>query len=125
MDCIICTSRRLSSYLFYYFSFFLISPNGLFSADVISFLPEVVKLRCQRLGICKIQIREKGRLGCLIEKKCGTETYKYKADTFDMIQNSIEENDIWTRKQSTGVLKQSTGVLKKSTGVLKQSTGVL
>ena len=64
-------------------------------------------------------------MGSLIEKKCGTETYKYKADTFDMIQNSIEENDIWTKKQSTGVLKQSTGVLKQTTGVLKQSTSGL
>ena len=40
-----------------------------------------------------IPTREIGHLRCSIHKKSGLKLSKYKADTFDMIQNAFEENN--------------------------------
>ncbi len=37
---------------------------------------------------------EKGHLGCSIQKNSGLILSKYKADTFDMIQNALEDKNM-------------------------------
>ena len=55
--------------------------------------PEVVQLRCHNTGMFLTPTRER-HLGCWIQKKSCLKLSKYKADTFDMIQNAVENNNM-------------------------------
>ena len=73
----------------------------------------------------------KEHLGCSIHKKYGLKISKYKADTFDMIQHALEENNMVKAIQSTrtfvglkkkNVMCEQMCEQEKSTKTPKQST---
>ena len=70
---------------------------------VLRLFPEVVQLRCHSTGMFLIQTRERGHLGCSIHKNSCLKLSKY---TFDMIQNTLEDNNMdktivykWTKRK--------------------------
>ena len=64
---------------------------------VIRLFQEVVYLRCHSMGMFLIPTRERGHLGdwdAQATKNSCLKLSKYKADTFDMIQNALENNNM-------------------------------